>query len=143
MSASLDSVIMVGYKIPGSELYQKLRDRGCGHSEQRANFCPECGKPMWLESSTRLVDDEDKLGIFQVRITGWTRDTTETIFIGTSVKSQHDYHSTRASLTSKHLEEIVGGLGALRAALDAELLSRSIDFSKGQFGLHFVAELSL
>jgi hypothetical protein len=29
------------------------KSRGCEHAEMDANFCPECGKPMWVESKSK------------------------------------------------------------------------------------------
>ncbi len=31
--------------------------RACAHPLVEANFCPECGKPMWMNNSDRIRDD--------------------------------------------------------------------------------------
>ena len=66
-NSSSSSFVISGFYLPKGivivEIWKKLfgededfpkrkpstKERGCSHKEMNAKFCPECGKPMWIE----------------------------------------------------------------------------------------------
>src|SRR5574343_38638 len=46
--------IVFGVYVPSEKFNIMLRKRGCIHKTRDFPFCPECGKPMWVEE----INDE-------------------------------------------------------------------------------------
>lgn len=68
MGYSVSAYVVFGVKRDMDELQQMVRVRGCEHPETKGKFCPECGKPMFIEEEAELGLDWEsssrKLGIF-------------------------------------------------------------------------------
>jgi hypothetical protein len=95
------------------------RVRGCNHKEVDAKFCPECGKPMWIEKdyeseyeyalSSYINDFQRKTGL------NYEEDVN---FIGYAVTSIYD--DGGFEVEKSNLQEIVDKTNALAIALELD-----------------------
>lgn len=46
---SVDTYVAYGFNIKLNYEYATTKRRGCGHDERDFDFCPQCGKSMWIE----------------------------------------------------------------------------------------------
>lgn len=62
MSYSAYSYVVYGVKVPRFSIKQSVKIRGCHHEiEDSMKFCPECGKPSYIEKKQDILDSmEDK-----------------------------------------------------------------------------------
>jgi hypothetical protein len=132
MKAHLKAVMVIGYEIPRSEVLQDREVRGCHHDEMEgANFCPECGKPMWVYSTEPIFEDDETVDDFDV------------VVVPTEKESQYRYYIGHCSETNWSIPELAKyDFNKHRDALKATLEKLNIDPNKCRFGLHLGAGLS-
>ena len=58
MGYSASTVVIVGVYVDKTLYEKKSKVRGCKHKESSSRFCPECGKPIWVEK-VEEVDFDD------------------------------------------------------------------------------------
>jgi hypothetical protein len=133
MKASLHAVMVIGYEIPASEVLQDKEVRGCHHDEvEGANFCPECGKPMWVYSTEPIFLYDRKLDDFDVVvIPNEYEDKPGRYYIGHGCETNWSIPELAKYDFNKH-----------RDALKETLEKLNIDPNKCRFGLHLGAGLS-
>jgi hypothetical protein len=132
MKAHLKAVMVIGYEIPRSEVLQDREVRGCHHDEMEgANFCPECGKPMWVYSTEPIFEDDETVDDFDV------------VVVPTEKESQYRYYIGHGCETNWSIPELAKyDFNKHRDALKATLEKLNIDPNKCRFGLHLGAGLS-
>lgn len=86
MGADYYANAIVGYKVGESALYQEHKHRGCEHPEpdENANYCPQCGNPVWV-NERQARDEFDEAGMtfgdFKIIVPGILSEVDE-VFIG-------------------------------------------------------------
>ena len=66
MGVDYSSQAFIGVEIPNPNIIERIRL--CDHPEQKAKFCPECGRPMWKDEERlhpildKMQDDYDGKG---------------------------------------------------------------------------------
>jgi hypothetical protein len=55
MGYSASAYLVYGFKCSKSDLQTVKQVRGCNHPQTGGKFCPECGKPMFVEK-TETID---------------------------------------------------------------------------------------
>lgn len=46
-----------GVRVAAAAIKKEVNTRGCSHTEVNgANFCPECGKPMWIKKTENSLE---------------------------------------------------------------------------------------
>ena len=65
MSMTAYAVFAVGVKVHEKDLYLDKKVRGCKHAaKDNAKFCPECGKPMWDETTAPRKEYDESQDTF-------------------------------------------------------------------------------
>lgn len=59
MGIYMESYAMVGVKFTPTITHEKVVVRGCNHTETKDNFCPQCGKKMWVKETKTIHQFED------------------------------------------------------------------------------------
>lgn len=57
MGYSASAYLVYGFQCSKSDLETVKQVRGCKHPEANSKFCPECGKPMFVEKTTSIDMD--------------------------------------------------------------------------------------
>lgn len=64
MGLDVYSNVVYGKVIPKEVLTQRQRVRGCNHEvDESKKFCPECGKPVWIETEDFMLDSQEDNGL--------------------------------------------------------------------------------
>ena len=131
MKATLYATMVLGYEIPASLVIQERETRGCHHPEiEGANYCPECGKPMYVYEDLPVWEDDTEVGEFDVVKVPTKNESGYRYFIGHICKTHWSIPELAAYDFTKH-----------RAALRKVLEEVDIDWDKCTFGLHLAAGL--
>lgn len=58
MGYSASAYLVYGFKCSKQDLQTTVQVRGCKHPQTSGKFCPECGKPMFVEKTHTIDLDE-------------------------------------------------------------------------------------
>lgn len=67
MSVNYTAYVVHGVAVPVTALSGRVR--GCSHPQRSVKFCPDCGKPMWIE--TEIKEELELSQAFRVGDVGW------------------------------------------------------------------------
>lgn len=72
MGYDASASMAIGVRKLASDFKKQVKVRGCKHDETKAKFCPECGKPMWVDKTEYIIDvfdmyEENEEGISCIR----------------------------------------------------------------------------
>jgi len=57
MGLDVSTYVVYGKLVPRSVVRPVIRSRGCNHqSDVSQNFCSVCGKPVWIETETSILE---------------------------------------------------------------------------------------
>jgi hypothetical protein len=63
----MNALAIVGIRLVESNFSKSHKERGCEHANSEGNFCPDCGKPTWVDKKETLDDVASSLGADVVR----------------------------------------------------------------------------
>ena len=63
----MNAVAIVGVRLVEGDFKKTHKERGCEHGNSERNFCPDCGKPTWVDKKESLDDVAISLGADVVR----------------------------------------------------------------------------
>ena len=58
----MNELAIVGIRLTESDFKKTHKERGCEHDNPEGSFCPECGKPTWVDKRESLDDVAISLG---------------------------------------------------------------------------------
>jgi hypothetical protein len=63
----MNALAIIGIRLTEVEFKKTHKERGCEHANPEGNYCPECGKPTWIDKKESLDDVAISLGADVVR----------------------------------------------------------------------------
>lgn len=63
----MNALAIIGIRLTESDFKKTHRERGCEHANSEGNFCPDCGKPTWINKRESIDDVAISLGADIVR----------------------------------------------------------------------------
>lgn len=122
MSVSFSAYAFLGCEIDPARLYRKVRGRGCGHREPPAGakFCPECGKPAFVEGEEPVEgydpEDGDHGTLEGLPLVTVGEGEYGRAFVCVEAVEADDYHDRMAGMLAP--PDVAAAREELRAALE-------------------------
>jgi len=125
MGVDYTAYAVLGVKFSYEEFMKPFKrieeTRCCKHSEQKAKFCPECGKPMWKERdmSPDLYEIEEEFEKYGLEIV--TDTDSYNVYVGMSTKKEAESYRDKGEAF-----KVVDDTDVLLRHLEARLFKKGL-----------------